>query len=193
MHTKMHFSKKHAATRDHLGNKRCNRPTMRLMLNAPVHDARGQPDRADVRTHEKRLKARIPTCVKGPDRNRDPTAQSILLRQQTAHRPHVNLREDRDDRERVETPHVSLNESRLLKRGRRSKNPRQAIMNAWHMAWQAKGCAAMRDRTDKELYKYLKTRERRKHPRRWPWIVLVVVILVALYLLSRVRIIWIWG
>ena len=51
---------------------------------------------------------------------------------------------------------------------------------------------ARRDRTDKELYRYLRMKERNRRPRIWPWVVLAVVLLVLLSIWSKVRIIWIW-
>ena len=46
----------------------------------------------------------------------------------------------------------------------------------------------MADRTGRELYKYLRRKDRERRPRLWPWALLAVLVLALLFLLSRTRI-----
>ena len=46
----------------------------------------------------------------------------------------------------------------------------------------------MADRTGRELYRYLRRKDRERRPRLWPWALLAVLVLALIFLLSRTRI-----
>ena len=46
----------------------------------------------------------------------------------------------------------------------------------------------MSDKISKELYNYLRDKDRGRRPRIWPWVVLVCVVLILLAILDRTRI-----